>query len=472
MCAVLYRPERKVVTSRSDALQLRIKQIQIMPPVGAIAKQEKRLNDDYVQANLNTNLSALHFRNQLRLNPELLPKFRNLTESSWSHLQVQELDVETGEEGAITLFIRDRSFVAEVGWVGQGLQSWLQTTWFLSRVGESDTVVFDEPDVYLHADLQRKLIRFLTSKYRQTIVATHSLEIISDVSPENIIVVDKQSRTSRGATTLPAVQLFMDSLGGAYNLQLMRLWNAKRCLLIEGKDMDFLDVFHAKLCPNSEMPLKSIPYIPLGGGGNWKHAVGIAIGLKNAGDEKIVTYCLLDRDYRTVEEVKEIERQALAKGLDLIFWRRKEIENYALIAEAIRRFIAERDRKPRRGGPKIGTIIGRIDSICEEMKEEVIDLVAEEILKSNRKLGLRNANKKARSAIERQWRTQKGRLEIVPGKEVFSKLSKWSKTNYGVSFGAMSIAREIRAEELDNEMSDVLRSIEKAGKIPRRGRLK
>ena len=101
-----------------------------MPPVGAIAKQERKLNDEYVQANLNTNLSAMHFRNQLRLYSDLLPRFRDLTESSWSHLQVRELDVERGEEGSISLLIRDRRFVAEVGWVGQGLQSWLQATWF------------------------------------------------------------------------------------------------------------------------------------------------------------------------------------------------------------------------------------------------------------------------------------------------------------------------------------------------------
>ncbi len=468
LCAILYRAGRRVVTSRSDALKLENQQIQIMPPVGTIAKQEKRLNDEYVQANLNTNLSALHFRNQLRLYPELLPQFQELTENSWSHLQVRDLDVDASQEGAISLLIRDRRFVAEVGWVGQGLQSWLQTTWFLSRVNEIDTVVFDEPDVYLHADLQRKLIRFLTNKYRQTIVATHSLEIISDVSPENIIVVDKQSKVSNAAATLPAVQLVMDGLGGAYNLQLMRLWNAKRCLLVEGKDMDFLDVFHSKLHPDSELPLRSVPNIPLGGAGNWQHAIGIAIGLKNAGDERIATYCLLDRDYRTAEEVDEIENRALAKGLDLTFWRRKEIENYLLVPDAIRRFIAGRDKNPSRGGPKINTVVNRLESICELMKDNVIDLVAERTLIFDKRLGLPNANRVARKLIDEQWSTLEGRLAVVPGKAVFSELSKWSKRSYGVSFAAMSIAREVRAEELDSEISNVIGAIERGAKISRR----
>lgn len=462
--AIIYRPDRKVVTSRTEVSNLSIDPIRIMPPIGTLAKKEKMLNVEYVQANLSTNLSPLHFRNQLVIYDELFAPFRSITENTWPHLQIRELNVERGE---ITLLVRDGRFVAEVGWVGQGLQSWLQTTWFLSRAGESDTVVFDEPDVYLHADLQRKLIRFLTNAYKQTIVATHSLEIISDVSPDNIVVVEKDGKASDAAPALPAVQSVMDNLGGAYNLQLMRLWTTKRCLFVEGKDMDFLDVFHSKLCPNSEMPLRSIPNIPLGGGGNWQHAVGAAIGLKNAGDEKIITYCILDRDYRTMDEVEEIETKAFAKGLDLVFWKRKEIENYALVPTAIRRLILKRKLKTGGDHPKIAVLVKRMDTICNALKEEIVDLISEEIFQRNKKGGVRNANRAARTLVEERWKTFEGRLGIVPAKKMFSELSRWSKRNYGVSFGAMAVSREITAEELDSEIADVIVAIEKSRKIPR-----
>ena len=458
--ATIYEKGRNAVTSKSEASHLKFNAIEIMPQTGLIAKRERLLNEEYVRSNLYTNLSPLHFRNQLHIFPELFDEFRNLTESTWPHLQVKELHVDRVESGEITLLVRDGIFVAEVGWLGQGLQSWLQTTWFLSRVKGEDTVVFDEPDVFLHADLQRKLVRFLTQKYRQTIIATHSLEIISDVPPENIIVVDRESKKSDAAPTLPAVQTVIDNLGGSNNLQLMRLWNAKRCIFVEGDDMDFLDIFHSKLYRDSENPLKSIPNIPLGGGGNWQHAVGAAIGFKNAGDEKISAYCFLDRDYKTDDEVDEIERKARAKGLELVFWKRKEIENYVLVPDAIRRLIVNRKAKQAGTGPKISTIGDRLDRICNEVKQDVVDFVAGEILRADKSIGLPTANRKARMLIEKRWSTLSGKLAVVPGKKVVSELSKWSKKSYNISFSALSIARELKVEEIDDEIRETIEALE------------
>ena len=44
-------------------------------------------------------------------------------------------------------------------------------------------LVLDEPDVYMHPDLQRRLIRFLLRRDQQVIVATHSIEMMSEVEP-------------------------------------------------------------------------------------------------------------------------------------------------------------------------------------------------------------------------------------------------------------------------------------------------
>lgn len=173
--SVIYRPGDKLVMSRAHANALALKSIQIMPAVGPLSTREKVLSESYVHANVGTNLSSLHFRNQLHYFPhDHFARFSDLAENTWPQLQIKELTAGETSEDDISLLIRDGRFVAEVGWVGQGLQSWLQTLWFLSRTGTDDTVVFDEPDVYLHADLQRKLSRFLKRSYSQTIVATHS----------------------------------------------------------------------------------------------------------------------------------------------------------------------------------------------------------------------------------------------------------------------------------------------------------
>jgi hypothetical protein len=131
-----------------------------MPQVAPLSREEKLLSSDYVRRNLFSSLAPLHFRNQLYLLKEHLVAFRTLAEESWPGLQVRDLTT----TGAITdrslrLMVRDESYVAEVGTMGHGLQMWLQTMWFLSRMPEGATVILDEPDVYMHPDLQRRLIR-------------------------------------------------------------------------------------------------------------------------------------------------------------------------------------------------------------------------------------------------------------------------------------------------------------------------
>src|SRR5947199_5371024 len=112
--------------------------------------------------------------------------------------------------------------------------------WFQARSEGADTVILDEPDVYMHPDLQRRLIRFLASRHPQAIVATHSVEIIADVEPENILVLDRSKTESRFAGSLPAVQKIVEQIGGVHNLHLARLWSSRRVLLVEGNDLGIL----------------------------------------------------------------------------------------------------------------------------------------------------------------------------------------------------------------------------------------
>jgi len=126
---------------------------------------------------------------------------------------------------------------------------WLQTMWFLSISDKSDTIILDEPDVYMHADLQRRLIRLLKGRFKQIIVATHSIEIMAEVDAENILVIDKQRRMSKFTTSLPSVQKVINHIGGVHNIQLARLWSAKKFILVEGYDLNILNRIYNTLFP-------------------------------------------------------------------------------------------------------------------------------------------------------------------------------------------------------------------------------
>src|SRR5205085_12094826 len=82
----------------------------------------------------------------------------------------------------------------ELFWAGDGIQVWLQLLFHIERVKQAPIIVLDEPDLYLHPDLQRRLVRVLESTGAQTITATHSPEILTEVLPGALVWVDTTNR--------------------------------------------------------------------------------------------------------------------------------------------------------------------------------------------------------------------------------------------------------------------------------------
>lgn len=458
--SVITNSNGTVVKSKAQVNNAALPRVYTLPPIGPLSRKETILAPVYLRKSMWTNLAPLHFRNQLNLLYNHYRDFVRLSENSWKNLQIRSFEGVREKPGSdLSLLVRDGRFVAEVGWVGHGLQAWLQIMWFLSRIPTDSTVILDEPDLYLHADMQRKLIRLLKNRHTQVIVATHSIEIMSEVDPECILIVDKDRANSRFATSLPMVQKVIDNIGAVHNLQLSRLWFARRCLLIEGDDIKFLKIFQDKLFPDSTEPFDALPVIAIEGWGGWKNAVGVSMGLKNAGDQEIKTYCILDSDYHTPEEIAGVKREARKHSLKIHIWKKKEIENYLIASSAIQRLIDGKLSKRKRL-PTISQIEAKIDEVCERYKIDTSDAIAQEVYAQNRKKGLRYANRVARERINKAWKTLGGRCGVVSGKTILRELSSWSKNNFNVSFGRLTLARELSKKDIAAEVVQVITRIE------------
>lgn len=457
--AVIYDEKGNLVKDKRHAETVFIPQIFILPQITSLRSDERRLGEEYIQRSLFSSLSSLHFRNQLVLYPTEFETFKNLVEQTWEGCEIKSLDV--GDElvnPLISLFVRDNDFTAEVGWMGHGLQMWLQIMWFLSFTTSEDIVILDEPDVYMHADLQRKIIKLLLNKgFFQTIVATHSLEIIAEAQPENILIIDKTSPSSKFANSVPSVQKLIDNIGCLHNIQLTRFWKCKKCLLVEGKDVDFLKYFHNTLFPYSEHPIETIPNMSIGGWSGLKYAIGTSLILKNSAGELVNTYCILDKDYYPNEIIQKTYKEAGQNDLILHVWNKKEIENYLLIPEAICRIIEKRSNTEIDEG--ISKIQEQINIICDSVYNETFDKISNEFVK-NKIVPPEKANPKAREFIDSHWDSLENKLKLVSGKKVISELSKWSQDTFSVSFSAGAIVREIKKEEIDFEMKCVIETIE------------
>jgi hypothetical protein len=281
---------------------------------------------------------------------------------------------------------------------------------------------------------------------------------MAEADPENILVINSKERRSVYANNEPAVQLIVDRLGGIHNVHLARLWNAKKVLLLEGKDLSFLKIFHSALYPESENPLDAIPNLSIGGWGGWEYAIGSNMALKNAVGDTIAVYCILDSDYFTAKKKQERTEKAKQQGIYLHIWKCKEIENYLLNPDVIARVLKRRAKDSAPGSVEVRDLL---IASCEDEKDTVLDGIASA---QDRNLGPGGANKVARKHLEQLWEQE--RLDLVSGKTLLSKLNSWTQEKYQTSVGAVAIAKAFRPNEIRQEMCEVLRAIEEGSPFP------
>ena len=458
--AVIRNSSGDVIKGKNQAEEAGLPPVSIMPQVTPVQLSEKILTRNYVLSAMSSSLSSSHFRNQLNLlRKQYFSEFQRIVEDTWSGVKVMEL-FNRGDalHSELILHIRNEDFVGEVGLMGHGLQMWLQAMWFLTRSSGSKTIILDEPDVYMHPDLQRNVIRLLRDRYPQTILTTHSVEIMSEVDPENILIVDKARQKSDFATSLPAVQRVTENIGSVHNIQLARLWSSKRFLIVEGKDIKLLKHFQDILFPENIMPIETVPNMAIGGWGGWNYAIGSSMTLQNSMGEKIQTYCILDRDYHTQEEINERYRKAKEQDISLYIWSQKEIENYLILPSVIHRYISNQVAK-RTSPPDLQEVEDKIEKLAWDMEDDVFDTLSNEFLARNRKKGSRGSNKDAREYMK-PYKENGSIVPIVSGKSLLSKLSYWSQSEFSVQISSIGLIKEFHPSDIHPEMKHVITAIE------------
>jgi len=453
--AQIFDSKNNLIKTRSEAKKLKINPIKILPQIGPLSSNEKVLQPEYVKANQFTSLSSLHFRNQIQYNFDLYPQYKSLFESTWPEIKISNfLKGDRIKDTNPGLLVRDKSFVVEAGKMGHGLQMWLQIIWFLLRCNEEDTIILDEPDVYLHADIQRKLIRILKNRFQQIIIATHSIEIISEVEPENILIINRRKRSSKYANNNPIVQEIINEIGSIQNLEVIRLWSNKRFIILEGDsdDMKFLRIFHDKIGAVTESPFDNIPNSHIDGWGGWQRVIGSHQIISKNPD--IETYCILDSDYHTNDEIEARYKEAKKHGINLKIWSRKEIENYIFTVSSVQRLLTSKDEKV-----ETDHIVKKIEFFCEELKELTTDSYATEIQNRDRSKNLSTANKEARDIIKNNWNSIEEKVSIVSGKKIVSKICKWLSDDFNISISKFGLSNYLQKEEIPVEVVDVIEKI-------------
>lgn len=153
--------------------------------MGTFEETEKLGDERYLRSILISHLTPRHFRNIWHYFNEEFDEFQEILKETWPGYTVEPPEIKS-IENRIEMFFRENNITREIFWAGHGFQVWLQLMTFLVKLGRKETLILDEPDIYLHSDMQKKLVNICKERSNQVIIATHAVDIIEEVEPEDI----------------------------------------------------------------------------------------------------------------------------------------------------------------------------------------------------------------------------------------------------------------------------------------------
>jgi energy-coupling factor transporter ATP-binding protein EcfA2 len=338
---VIRSPEA-VVLRRPAEVAKSVPTMTVVPGLSPVEREERVLSPDHVRSEMFGRLGSRHFRNQLRLLAEEdeFEDFRSWAAEWTPDFAVGDLTIRNAEKGrAVDLYCHEKGTRTEreLFWAGDGTQIWLQLLTYLYRAQGSDIVVLDEPDLYLHADLQRRLVRLLEALDVQAIAASHSAELLVEASPRAVIWADRGRRRAVRAPDERILTQLSDSLGSHFNLRLARALRARAIVFVEGQDARLLRNFGRTLGARHVVEDTDLAILPLEGFSRWDRVEPFKWLINDLLERSLPLLVVLDRDYRTQAQVEDVKRKLAAVDVGCHVWHRKEIESYVFEPAAIAR---------------------------------------------------------------------------------------------------------------------------------------
>jgi len=441
--------------------------VEAIPVLGPVEHKEVFVTQQTIQRGLSTHRASRHFRNYWYQFPQDFDVFAQIIRDTWSGMDIQppEYNYEY-----LMMFCKEDRIDRELYWAGFGFQVWCQLMTHIVRSRTADLLVIDEPEIYLHPDLQRRLLSILRDAGPDILLATHSTEIVSEADPSDILLIDKTKRAAQRLKETQQVQEAIDILGSNQNITLTQLARSRRVLFVEGPDDYRILGRFAQILDLPELASRyDFTVVPVEGFSQWKRIQSFAWGVENVLGYKLLLAAVFDRDYRSDEEIADTLGILNSNVTFAHIHRRKEVENYLLIPaaldRAIRKKLAEVAR--RKGSERVESEAAAVilDKLTTSIKYNVQGQYISWRLKHLRSKGspLDDATINAQTIqdFDHLWQDIETRMEIVPGKEVYKALNTYLSENYGINLSAIAIISEIKREETPSDLARFLKQLER-----------
>lgn len=439
-----------------------------MPVLGPVEHDELLYKREAARLALLTHRASRNFRNIWYHFPEEFDEFRDLVRFTWPGMDIDRPYVEhVNTKAYLYMLCPEERYPREIYWAGFGFQVWCQMLTYAIGAKRDSLLIIDEPDIYLHSDLQRQLFSFLQELGPDILIATHSTEIITEAEPNELLVVNKKARSAKRLKDPSGLRGLFEELGSNLNPILTQLAKTRRGLFLEGKDFRILGSFATKLdypliAKRSDFAVISVE------GFNPEKVADYTKGIEMTLGEKIAKAVIFDRDYKSDDEIKAIERKLKRHTVFAHIHCRKEIENYLLEPTTLKRTIDAKisEQNARTGQANrfeedIQDILWRI---TDSMKITVAAQLQTKRVEYARSVqpGVDRATitESVMKDFDDLWSDLSGRLAITSGKDVLARLNEYLQDNYGVSITPKQIISRFRKSEVPVELQDLIREID------------
>ncbi|EDQ6205877.1 AAA family ATPase [Salmonella enterica subsp. enterica] len=443
--------------------------VQVVPVLGPFEQEEIIVTDETVKRSLGTPRASRHFRNYWYKNQEGFDSYKNLLEKTWPGMTIQLPELTSILEKRLVMFYSENRNAREIFWAGFGFQIWCQLLTHLARANEFSLTVIDEPEVYLHPDVQRQLLAILRDIDVDVLLATHSTEILGEADPTEILLVDKRKRSAKRLRDVEGVQEALDSIGSIQNITLTQLARTKKILFVEGLgDYKIIRRFAKTIGLQELFSGSEITAFESGGFSSWERVKALAWGLQNTLGADIRIGAVYDRDYWCDAQITETE-QELRNNLHFAYiHKRKEIENYLLVPcvlnRVLEKYVNERNSRSE--------ITIELDESIEDIlymltanlridsQSQYVGKYIEYMKKSGSSLDQATLTADAIRAFEEKWNNLDTRLMIVSGKQTLKELRNYISTKWSVTLTEIRIIDEFAECEIPQDMRELIARLE------------
>ncbi|WP_245472189.1 ATP-dependent nuclease [Rhizobium jaguaris] len=437
--------------------------IVVVPTLSPLEQNEELVNPETVERNRYSRLASRNFRNfWLNRTSKEFEEFAELVEFGWPGLKLRFPETQqTDTKPVVRMYFRDGPHVREVQWAGFGFQVWMQTMTHLLKANKGSVLVLDEPDIYLHPDLQHRLLDVVSRRVGQYFIATHSTEIINKVDPGDVLILRPGARSAKRIRTEGDFSAVYDAIGSSENAQFARLARTKKVLYFEGHDNRLLAKLGRLVSGEDYLSDASVTLMKTDGFSNWSRVSTSAWVFNQFFEFDVKVASLFDRDYRCDADVADFV--SMMKDSDVLchVLPVKEIENILLVPEAIIKVVKKHSKKTLAADWEneiLKIFSDTISGFKDPVFSRIVGKYIEYELGRNPKQDVTTLSANEADRFSQAWNTETFRRAKVPGKAAFSLIAKDIQDKFGVSLTPSRVVDELELSQIHPDIRDLLNS--------------